>query len=302
MASEPLAKVRSIAQNAVDEDWHDRDTGVGKVGIFRGCEGCRNGFEKLAKPPRSGWSFRVCLCVRVRLWEELIAPRFGLRKFAGASKSDFLSKNCAAIERAAAGQSLLITGETGQGKTHLAAAVMREWFRKNREWSVINDWLLGICHDCGGSGELENGGECYCDGRGVNGPAHAVTSLNLKRTGINYSICQSINTRIRKSWNRNNSETEEQVTDPLKAAKLLVLDEFGPGLDNEHMNEKWFDIIDHRYREELQTIVVTNLSVDQLQSAEARIFSRLVEMIGGQPEDKSKSNLLVLKGVDRRFA
>lgn len=65
-------------------------------------------------------------------------------------------------------------------------------------------------------------------------------------------------------------------------APLLILDDFGMERGTEYSLEQVYNVIDSRYRSRRPLIVITNLSLQDLQhpqdTAHARIYDRLLEM------------------------
>ncbi len=71
----------------------------------------------------------------------------------------------------------------------------------------------------------------------------------------------------------------QDVINKYSGAKLLVLDDVGTEKLTEWAYERIFEVIDHRYNEELQTIITSNLAPKQLKSALGdRLLDRIREM------------------------
>lgn len=87
---------------------------------------------------------------------------------------------------------------------------------------------------------------------------------------------------------------KEEVFTRLCRYDLLVIDDFGSENDTNYMNSMVFDLIDSRYEAEKNTIITTNLSIENFKKPkdlnQQRIFSRLNEM----------SIFQIFKGSDRR--
>lgn len=78
-------------------------------------------------------------------------------------------------------------------------------------------------------------------------------------------------------------ETERlnDVIGKMRAAPLLLLDDFGAERETEYMTEQVFRLVDARYQSRLPMIVTSNLTMAELKSPDARharIFDRLLNM------------------------
>ncbi|NUS00401.1 MAG: ATP-binding protein [Kribbellaceae bacterium] len=90
---------------------------------------------------------------------------------------------------------------------------------------------------------------------------------------------------------RPNQNRNDQVFDRFANVPLLVLDDLGAHKGTEWTAEQTFRLINHRYENELATVVTSNLTAPQLRDRVGdRITSRLVEMC----------RHVALKGSDRR--
>ncbi len=75
---------------------------------------------------------------------------------------------------------------------------------------------------------------------------------------------------------------DSDIIQNLQAAKLLILDDLGAERRTSYALEKVYSIIDARYRSKLPVIITTNLTMDEMMSAESeqydRIYDRIFEM------------------------
>lgn len=142
--------------------------------------------------------------------------------------------------------SLYITGVRGTGKTHLAAAILRERVLDRRPHVSDIAWI-------------------------------SVPDLLLK---------------IRATFRDRSEQSESGIIEEYSDCKLLVLDDMGVEKTSEWSLQTLYTIIDRRYREERQTIITSNLSLDELaEKLDDRIASRLSELC----------RVVVLTGPDRRI-
>lgn len=251
-------------------------------GIFRGCEHCSGGIVPAATDT-GRW--RVCACVRQRLWAELVAPAIGIEpRYVDVTVEALdTAQKQTLVKRALRGDSLCLSGAAGRGKTHLAHVIMREWFRARLESAVLSGMLGGAkCWECAGIGCPE------CNGIGIIpmwqhfGTAPALPEYVTRM--IARASCAD---------GGNDIEVAKLHLRSLWDHRLLILDEFGPRMKFDWFAEAMFALVDHRYNNRLQTIICTNLTPADMASADsmARIHSRLSELRAFAP----------ISGADRRM-
>lgn len=120
------------------------------------------------------------------------------------------------IEQEKMGRSLVMTGEPGTGKTHLACAVARaviETYGVSAKFSTVSDLLR----------------------------------------------------RIKETYRRDSEISERSVIDEFVRCGLLVVDELGVQIGSEHEKLLLFEVLNGRYQELRPTILISNLSADDLE-------------------------------------
>lgn len=143
--------------------------------------------------------------------------------------------------------SLYLTGPRGTGKTHMAAAMIREIM---------------------------------------------LSKSPQRNTSIEWASAVDLLLKIRGSFQGGSDVSEEEIIDTYSICNLLVLDDLGAEKTTEWSLQTLYTIIDRRYREERQTIITSNLSLDELaDKLDDRIASRLSELC----------RVVVLTGPDRRI-
>lgn len=119
-------------------------------------------------------------------------------------------------------------------------------------------------------------------GRPGTGKSHLACAIAsaVARTGRSslYATARELVLMLRDTWRHDSDRSERQAIDQLVSVNLLVIDEVGVGFGSDAEKTQFFDIIDGRYREQMPTILLTNL--DRKGLAEyigQRAFDRLRE-------------------------
>lgn len=143
------------------------------------------------------------------------------------------------------GRSLFLTGIPGSGKTHIACALLNEWFA----------------------------GSFTLSGEGVPYPANR-PPLFLPAVELLLEI--------KASWHSEENLMAESENDLLARhtrAPLLVLDDLGAEKISDWSRQVVYLLIDRRYRDMMPTIITSNLSLEDLaRQLDERIASRICEM------------------------
>lgn len=153
-----------------------------------------------------------------------------------------------------AGGSLVLSGNTGSGKTHLAIALMRELEQKQ----YIN--------------QCERSIKLLKEGKDV-----------LKYWHLRPEKCfiavPNLLLEIRASFREGSSESEEQIIKKYSNVPMLVLDDLGSEKVSDFVLTTLYILINNRYAENMDTIITTNRSLEQIEDhLNARIASRMASM------------------------
>jgi DNA replication protein DnaC len=129
-----------------------------------------------------------------------------------------------------------------------------------------------------------------------NGKTHLAIALVydvIKKFGVKAKIITAYNLiyAINETYSSSNHKTERQVKREFLDYELLVIDEFDLNRGTNSDQLQLFDVINERYEEMLPTVVISNLSYEELEiRAGRRILSRLLD----------NGFLLKFTGRDRR--
>ena len=128
---------------------------------------------------------------------------------------------------------------------------------------------------------LATGGGLILSGMVGTGKTHlaiAIAKQIIKKgRSAKYTTARGIVTSIRDSWG-NNGVSEAEVIERLVNFDLLIVDEVGLqfGTDSERVH--FFDVMGHRYDEVKPTILIGNLSIDEMsESLGERVIDRMRE-------------------------
>ncbi|GAB3768310.1 ATP-binding protein [Ramlibacter monticola] len=131
--------------------------------------------------------------------------------------------------------------------------------------------------------ECHQGGGMWLIGRPGTGKTHlgcAMVRGVIESYGMPASICSArgIVRRLRASWRKGATETEEDAIEEYSSDALLVIDEVGNGFGTEGEQLQLFDVVDLRYQYRCPTVLLSNLNVPLLRVALGeRVFDRLRE-------------------------
>jgi len=106
------------------------------------------------------------------------------------------------------------------------------------------------------------------------GCAMAIAVARLGDTAL-FATATEFTRAIRETYN-GGKHTEAQTIERYAAPQLLVLDEVGASSGSDHEKQQLFELINRRYSESRPTLLLTNLSVEEVQAyLGERILDRL---------------------------
>jgi len=111
-----------------------------------------------------------------------------------------------------------------------------------------------------------------------------------------YLTALTIMERIQARYGREPDPDDIDVVDTLKAAPLLVIDEYGREGVSQHARDKLFGIINNRYGREQPTVIVSNMTLREIDAHDPALRSRLTDTHG----DCRAATAVALVGSDYR--
>jgi DNA replication protein DnaC len=97
---------------------------------------------------------------------------------------------------------------------------------------------------------------------------------------------------IRECFSGRTGDSESSLIEKYTGRKCLILDDLGPEKSSEWSIQTLYSIIDRRYRDVRQTLVTSNLTLDEIAE---KVGDRIASRIAGMCE------VVEIKGKDRRL-
>ncbi|OBX09586.1 hypothetical protein QV08_01205 [Gallibacterium salpingitidis] len=128
----------------------------------------------------------------------------------------------------------------------------------------------------------KGGGLIFCGkpGTGKNHLACAIANeiIEQYQAKVLLSTALRIVRDIKTSWNRDSTKTEDELIKYYAKKDLLIIDEIGVQFGSEAEKIILFEIINTRYENRLPTILISNLSVNELSDyIGERVLDRMME-------------------------
>lgn len=126
-------------------------------------------------------------------------------------------------------------------------------------------------------------GALFLVGRPGTGKTHLAASVvraRIERTASEAILItfSELVRQVRDTWRKDSSRTESEVIGRFAAAALLAIDDVGATFGTDAERKTLLDVIDLRYTHELPTVIVSNLTMQELEQAIGeRAFDRLRE-------------------------
>jgi DNA replication protein DnaC len=100
---------------------------------------------------------------------------------------------------------------------------------------------------------------------------HATRHLSLKTL---FTIVPDLLDHLRATYHPTSAVTYDERFEAVRTVPLLVLDDLGAESQTPWAQEKLFQLINHRYNEQLPTVITSNVDLDRM---DGRIRSRLLD-------------------------
>jgi DNA replication protein DnaC len=130
---------------------------------------------------------------------------------------------------------------------------------------------------------LETGRSAIFVGAPGTGKTHLACAIGMHvmgshhRTALFSTVMRAVR-RVKSSWSRNSRETEAQAIEAMVFPDLLILDEVGIQFGSESEKMILFDVINERYENRRPTLLMSNLSQDEVTAyVGERIIDRMRE-------------------------
>ena len=117
------------------------------------------------------------------------------------------------------------------------------------------------------------------NGCGKTHLAAAIANYRLKRSyPVSFLIVPDFLDHLRSSFGPESKVTYDELSERVKNAPLLILDDYGEHSSTPWAQEKLYQLINYRYNARLPMVVTMCCSLDELDERERRVSSRLLDL------------------------
>lgn len=197
--------------------------------------------------------------------ENILAKRCNVpKRFVTAKKEDLATGLWDKVSCVLQGESVLLTGGAGRGKTHLAVAILREYFL-----NIVPTF-----------------------DKNTNKP------VMVKNPPVFCNVVDLL-AEIRDTFKTDSQVSDSEVVDKYAKTQILALDDLGVEKTSIWSVQTLYRILNRRYESNMPLVITTNFSLEAIENnfneisdyTGTRIISRLAEM----------GKVLNLTGEDKRF-
>lgn len=128
--------------------------------------------------------------------------------------------------------------------------------------------------------ELGKGFYLYSPTKGCGKTRFAISLANelieTKNCSVKFATSIQIINELKATWNKSYEYTEQQLLEELASAEVLIIDDFDTETPKEWIEERFYQIINTRYMNNLITIITSNTALENT-SYDERIKNRILE-------------------------
>lgn len=124
--------------------------------------------------------------------------------------------------------------------------------------------------------------------------AIAQYAMDWHRMSVYFAVVPDLLDHLRSTFDPNSGSAYDDRFATIRNAPLLVLDDLGTENATPWAKEKLYQIINHRYSEQMPTVVTTNVDLSAKGKIDERIYSRIM--------DHRRTEHVAIDGDDYRLA